>query len=150
VPASAASEVARFGKQFAVLAFSRSFGATLSEDTEFFCVQPLPPLCVREFERKIALRTGHKEAAGWAGDRRKRMNGKKRGNWDKIPSESSICACKAGDKHLDLTRNGVCFQASLLKLAAHSGRKEALQRPVAQTKRTAATQCAVHRAQNYY
>jgi hypothetical protein len=71
--ACAAGEITRFGEQFAVLTFSGSFGATLSEDAEFLRVQTLAPLGVCEFERKHPFRISHeggperaKVCGGWA------------------------------------------------------------------------------------
>ncbi len=67
VLARAAGEVARFGKQLAVLAFSGRFGATLSQDAEFLRVQPLPPLGVSELERKLTFRAGHERVQAGSG-----------------------------------------------------------------------------------
>jgi hypothetical protein len=67
VLARAAGEVARFGKQLAVLAFSGRFGAALSQDAEFLRVQPLPPLGVSELERKLTFRTGHERGQAGSG-----------------------------------------------------------------------------------
>ena len=79
--ARAASKEARFGKQLAVLAFAGSFSATLPEHSEFLRAQPLAPVGVRQFERKVALRTSHEKAGGGAGIRGGRANERKLGNW---------------------------------------------------------------------